>query len=518
MIPQDRHLFVISAILFILISPRVRAQLNQAEWTERYVSIVTECQHIQSCIEAKALEFYPDEAEEACDTRMLRTALLLTNRNLDDPIFEYASNSLTLCDTNFSILRYNLGLAHYTQGNYSSAERQFIQGANLLAKPDQLEYLSAAGAAAFAANELERAATHFRAAYLADSLNPSPTLLNNLSGICNQLERPEEAIQWAKLALEVMQNLDPKFAIVLTEGSMEDLAYINLFSAALQLEKLELANQYYMQFDLMQSNMPMHQKVILLNAYIRLSGKTKLWQLYENQILAETTNPQSDSFEQLRSAGDPALYLLTGAAKRHYAEGELETVWKSISVLFQPSLKRAREREATTVASSTNESLLRNPGIWWGLSVVFLFLIVRFSFHLRANKTNNLSRGKQRLILLEALRSGQFNPETKAELSRMLAPETSSDSTSAPTVNAIRLSRSQAIVLRAGFDGEFPKDTAATHNWSPTYVYQLRSELRRKLGIPLSLSFEQWYRNNQHSGDVILNAPNTDENEPYSRN
>jgi len=264
--------------------------------------------------------------------------------------------------------------------------------------------------------------------------------------------------------------------------------------------------------------MPMHQKVILLNAYIRLSGKTKLWQLYENQILAETTNPQSDSFEQLRSAGDPALYLLTGAAKRHYAEGELETVWKSISVLFQPSLKRAREREATTVASSTNESLLRNPWIWWGLSVVFLFLIVRFSFHLRANKTNNLSRGKQRLILLEALRSGQFNPDTKAELSRMLAPETSSDSTSAPPVNAIRLSRSQAIVLRAGFDGEFPKDTAATHNWSPTYVYQLRSELRRKLGIPLSLSFEQWYRNNQHSGDVILNAPNTDENEPYSRN
>lgn len=180
MIPQARHLFFISAILFSLISPRVRAQLNQAKWTERYVSIVTDCQHIQSCIEAKALEFYPDKVEEACDTRMLRTALLLTNRNLDDPIFEYASNSLTHCDTNFSILRYNLGLAHYTQGNYSSAERQFIQGANLLAKPDQLEYLSAAGAAAFAANELEQAATHFRAAYHADSLNPSPTLLNNL--------------------------------------------------------------------------------------------------------------------------------------------------------------------------------------------------------------------------------------------------------------------------------------------------------------------------------------------------
>ena len=119
-------------------------------------------------------------------------------------------------------------------------------------------------------------------------------------------------------------------------------------------------------------------------------------------------------------------------------------------------------------------------------------------------KGAKLSISKKRSELFQRLRSGAWDEATRVELLRLLHSPQSQTLREEIVIESTTLTASQRIVLAEGMNGGYPKDTAAQQDWSPTYVYQLRSEIRQLLKIPGGISFEQWGRENQARTKELL--------------
>lgn len=61
------------------------------------------------------------------------------------------------------------------------------------------------------------------------------------------------------------------------------------------------------------------------------------------------------------------------------------------------------------------------------------------------------------------------------------------------------LSELEWMVFQSAAARERPKNLAVRKNFSPSYIYALRSSVRKKLGIPEEESLESWIEENKIS-------------------
>lgn len=491
-------------MLFFLVTSCTATLCGQTALLQRkatYRDIVAGCSYKPDCIEAKTLALFPFDEETSCEARQMRVALFLFGRDLNDPIFGLEAMSLSDCDTTFIPLYYNSGLSALRMGNFKQAEAHFLRGAMSPSNEGKGAFLSAAGAAAYNEGRLDDAASHFRLAYQCDSLKPSPMLLNNLAGIAIEQQKYDEAFQWGQLALSAYDRMTPPQQRSLDDGNFLEISNTNIFIAALRIGDPKKANQYFPKSNLFENEgMSSITKLFLLNDFIRLTGKTDFLKANQKNI-ADLNLPDSADWVQSNKSKDPLVYLLTPQASSSFTQAHLSEAWMYLAHLFPKEPAEGKILENDSAAFLSSPTALK----YWQLALVILLILnVKVIRDWRGMKGAKLSISKKRSELFQRLRSGAWDEATRVELLRLLHSPQSQTLREEIVIESTTLTASQRIVLAEGMNGGYPKDTAAQQDWSPTYVYQLRSEIRQLLKIPGGISFEQWGRENQARTKELL--------------
>ena len=463
-----------------------------AAMERNYADILESCDHAKPCIEVRALRQYPQDETEDCFARMERTALLLYDRSIDDPILSSPLVELSDCDTNHASLRYNLGLLDWQRGNRPLAAHHFIQGAMLLPKAQQAKWWTAAGAVAYEMLEFDEAYRHYMAAYQADSTNVSPMLLSNLSALFLSWNRPDLTVAWGERALERFGQIPNDHNFGISKNFLE-LVHFNLFTAHVIQGNRDGAERSWQHFQL--SELPAHplQLAELLSMFCRLIDEPMLLALHgekiRNDVLAfETANPE---FELTYNA-DPLVWLFTEDGSPIVNAIGLAAAW---SELTQAVPLAEPVGTLDTAAISSDAPRDQRPGwmwAWW----VWLGVLPIPVWQFIQNRRNRIPSLEERLNAIhDDLASNLLTDVTKSNLKFALAHLQSSSMSkdeSQQSSKRERLNESEQIVLRDALNNVFPKETAQQNDWTPTYVYILRSSLRKKLGISGSVTFQQW--------------------------
>lgn len=462
-------------------------QVSPDERNARYAEIVEACEYNRTCIDSKALELLSFDELPSCESKELLTALLLLNRDLDSPYFLEAKMTLEGCDTLFSSLRYNLGLAALRAEEFQRAEYHFYSGAMLPNNERKSAFLSAAGASAYHQGDLETAASHFQSSYYIDSLSASPMLLSNLSAIALDMKELEDAYNWGVMAIRRYKALVAEEQMSLDDGGFLMLVNGNLFIACVALQDKTASDFYFSECEFFENGFfASEQKMQVFNDFLRLQGSADYLAIYEGRI-DEILKAVNDSILTSQENQDPMLFLFSPKASEYLVPSQRNKAWAFLAQLFPLPNDRNEETSAELLLVTTSDS---SPWMWPGLIAVLLAINAILLRGLRKRmRTNSRLRGR-RLVLFESMRLGKWNDELRDELVAILSVPAAPSA--APLQYTKELTKSQKIVLSEGIRGRYPKDTAQAHGWSPQYVYQMRSEIRNALDIDANTSLELW--------------------------
>lgn len=477
------------AFAFALLgAQQTHAQASEEEqWTRTYESALKKCQSSSSCLELEALRLFPVSNEEDCGTAMQRSALLLFNRTPEDVQRLSGLTKLAGCDTSFSQLRYNLGMLAWRQGRLQEAERHFLIGAELVHKERKAVWTTAAGAVAYEDQRVEVALNRFIEAYQLDSMNAAPMLLNNLSAISLSLDRPEDCIRWGELALarhaafqnDIDAGVGPEFL---------QYVHFNLFVAYTTLQNVQEATSHWERLDFKNLNAYPIQLAELLSMFARLTDQPALLDLYGEPLRKRIIGFQeSGRIDQITYLEDPLVFLFTMEAAPFVDAIGLREAWSQLRPNF--ALRSAKTTKQVASAEEFPSKLGWKIAFWVISSVGLVFGILML--RLKASRPTSLPRAPWNQ-LLRGLKDQPMEETERAHLHHVLCDIQRHQKNLQHLAPSQELNVSEQIALRDGIDGIYPKTTAQNHNWTPTYVYILRSSVRNKLGIAPELSFARW--------------------------
>lgn len=491
---------LLSFTLKALFSP-LSAQVLTDERNARYAEIVEACEYNRTCIDVKALELLALEKNPSCESKELFTTLLLLNRDMDSPYFLDEAISLKGCDTLFPSLRYNLGLSALSVQAFQRAEYHFFTGAMLPGNERKSAFLSAAGASAYQRGALEAAASHFQAAYYADSLSSSPMLLSNLSAVALEMNEPENAYEWGRLALGRYEDLEAEERMSLDDGGFLPLVNGNLLMASVALQDKSAAGYYFAECEFFENDyFSSEQKLKTWNDFLRVLDNSDYLKLYQDEIEA-VIDAVDDSLLRSKANLDPMLFLLSSTATDYLVPGHRSDAWDFLAHLFPLPTERNEYTSAELSQAVTSDS---RPWLWGVVIAVLLAMNAKLLWGLRKRRrTDSMLQGK-RLALFQNMRRGMWDDEMREELVALLSTPAVPSTTRLPSTK--ELTRSQQVVLSEGIRGRYPKETAHAHGWSPQYVYQMRSEIRNALDIDANTSLESWADGHEELLKELLGA------------
>lgn len=475
-----------SALLFLM---NVSAQpTDDTGWTREYEGALKKCQNSTSCIELVALTLFPMSADEPCATTMQRAALLLFNRSPEDVERLGKLTELAGCDTSYSQLRYNLGMLEWRKGNLREAERHFLQGVDLVSAGQKAVWLTAAGAVAYEENRIEIAMNRFIEAYQLDSVNAAPMLLNNLSALALRLDNLTECALWGERALsryaefenDIDAGVGPEFS---------QYVHFNLFVAYTTMQNVQEATNHWERLDFKDLNVHPIQLAELLSMFARLTDQPALMELHGEPLRRRIIGfEESGRLGNITYLKDPLVSLFTKEAAPFVDSIGLQEAWTQLLPHFALRSTETPEEEDLTL---DDEAVLWSEGAFWGLVILGLALV---ALYVRA-RTANLAPSPPApwVQLMNRMTDEPLNTTDQEVLEGVLLDIERHRKVPDPSLHdSPALNDSERIALRDGIRGVFPKITAQNHNWSPTYVYILRSSVRSKLGISPSISFARW--------------------------
>lgn len=404
---------------------------------------------------------------------------------------------LTPCHNDFPLIHAILGSVHFYNGDFHEALNAFTK-AEQEGHQRIGEVYSNLGATYFATEQWEFAITCFEDAWMAtdkSNVHEAYMTLNNLAAIHLAYQKPELALAWVE---EAKSNLDKMMELSESMPSQEMLHIqsmtiaVNEFWARGMMRDTVFLRENWRNIDWGSPGIQGSVWLHLMTEYSSLikdegfyASQSRLLQHLLNEI--ERTPGESNKASELSD--------LLGVYKKTWPDdlNGLVSLWRELDDFknqFNSTRIETPINKSTSVFSSTALGIAN-------AIACFILLLLIFQKHkskqsddqflkeqLNALRDwpNALKRIKQHAAMLDSL--AVFIPSKFAQFNHPEGNE---------------LSELEWMVFQSAAARERPKNLAIRKNFSPSYIYALRSSVRKKLGIPEEESLESWIEENKIS-------------------
>ena len=487
-----RFMFTLSGILTIPFANAGASSVSDSnDSSELLESIIKECAPSSSCELDRAENLW---MHGNCREREVAFCIFAEFEPHRLPVL---AGQLTPCPNVFPLIHAILGSFHYYNGDFQEALNAF---ANAEQEGHQRmdEVHSNLGATYFATEQWEFAITCFEDAWMAtdkSNVHKAYMTLNNLAAIHLAYQKPELALAWVE---ESKSNLDKMMELSESMPSQEMLHIqsmtiaVNEFWARGMMRDTVFLRENWRNIDWGSPGIQGSVWLHLMTEYSSLikeegfyASQSRLLYNLLNEI--ERTQGESDKASELSD-------LLTDYNNLWPDDlAGLVMFWKELDDLKDQF--NSTRIETPNIFSSTrfkrNALFIANAI----LCCFVLFLIFHSSKSIGANDEflnqqlqalndwpNSSRQVKQQQAILDSLSGFIPSKSTKIDF-----PE------------GIELSELEFIVLQSAAAKERPKELAIRKNLSPSYIYALRSSIRKKLGISEVENLESWIEMNKNS-------------------
>lgn len=405
------------------------------------------------------------------------------------------------CGTSWSF--FVRGITDYSRARFKEAEASFLRSRSSIEDSDDplLSLLwQNLGACRQVRDDLEGALLYYDSAYSVLPKNDGLLLRNNIASIHNELGNYSDALYHAQHVIEFAGD-DPYIL---------SLALYNALSASVTLNNQSDAKQYFEQLD--KSNLISGLEEHCLNILFK-------YIVYANDMdwlgfLAE--KHRDVILDEYEDDEVPAPFVLLA---RLYLM-ELKADFDGLFEIVENDILDQREKHLTSNLDETlraqNNRLAKQRTrlirILIALSVlivigilVYVFLQIRSSIQQKKalSEINNRLSGLDEIQRIKSAlvkdKQGMRALEALIRLDGLLVKLQTDQIKNLPIH---LLNAREREVLKLIVSGKNPHDVSLVLNVSTKYIYNIRSEIKRKFGVPQNESLENWLEQNYKNQEV----------------
>ena len=403
-------------------------------------------------------------------------------------------DQLPSCKNTFPRYHIQLGAIHFHNGNFSEALSEFTQG-ELEGHQPVCDSYANLGATYFALKEWEFAIGCFEDSWTEtdkSDFTRSYMILNNLAAIHLRFQKPNEALFWVEKAKSnLVQMLDaaqsmPKPETFETESMV---IAVNEFGARTLLNDTAFVRKQWRNINW---GSPDIQAQDWLNLILQAAPLIDDQAFYMSQarilgnIFSEFERTNSDE-----NARTGSFALLADYHERWPDDlAGMVTFWKELTEIQRLIRFKNQASMHSTEGDTTVVALMLANSV---VLLVGVSLIIK---RLRSKKMDESFLREQMHTLRNWPTHGREKKRHAAKIDA-LAFWVQNIPPKYPFPDDFELSESEWIAFRSAEENELPKSLAMRKRWTPSYVYSLRSSIRRKIGVSDSNSLESWIERNR---------------------
>ena len=475
-----------------LLSVAMPSEPSDTRVTELLERISNDCQRDLHCYLSKAEELW---ASSQCWEREVAFCVL---SEFQPERTRRLASKLEPCFNHYARLHEVLGSMHFGDSDFKRALHEFTQSELEGMEPKSLN-TSNIGATYFALNELDFAIVCFTEAW--EEADPSDLMfrymtLNNIAAIHIRIEEPVEALQWIEKA---KRNL-----IALTESDNE----VRPAESTLAAQKMTIAANEWLAHILLQDTAFLRENSRNINW--GAAGPSALHWLYlltksapildDEEFYAGETRLLANLMRELSPGElplDPSLGIHNVLLQQYVLNpndlGALTACWKSLDAL---------NRKKPQVTDDSSRLQVKSPMHLSNASALVLLnalaALIMLAVFWKEYKTKRI-KNQTANQLLDQLKTWPVHAKSKSSHLKLLGrlahllPQKQRPYWLPPNVE---LTESEMEVLNSIAGLERPKDLARRMEWTPSYVYVMRSRLRKKINIPEEVSLDDFIVSN----------------------
>lgn len=393
-----------------------------------------------------------------------------------DPYGDYDFVDFESCEWQFGRYHYQRGVNEYLHQRLDLAVHSFEQA--LRSQFDEVLAYTGMGACRFEQSNYDEALRLFTAAWMGvQSPNAQHImLLNNLAGICNTLGKFEEALKWSDQADDILANAglsstDQSWyaARIMynrwsTKSMLCDTAFIRQNLIDVPWGSPDLESMAWLDLHAKVLNCTGDLKFALRYYEVTKSWSQDLdWGLVANRLgyLSIVHSPEWDALGSSVNRASGLSWLL-----------------RSGDALRQPS----------KVSLAAIDDAVSWPTYAMPIAAVVMWLVLmgvmarQFLGFRRKAETLPSRLQPDDMLVLKGVPHLEFTKTDAQDVLSRLIDRIQIGQARKAGLEAQDLTISEQIVFKADLNSESPKVTAQRNNWSPSYVYFLRTSVRAKLG------------------------------------
>lgn len=320
-------------------------------------------------------------------------------------------------------------------------------------------------------------------------------VLNNLTAIQMQLSNCNEAFEWSILAKNRLANqLDGYDLGQMTIGNEASaLIEANEWLIRIELGDLAFIEEHWKDVHWGSAHLPAEQWIKLIwNTGKVLDDETfhelnirLLRQLYTEYLAEANPTVTFGAFTWF-------LDRLVSMPLKSYPNALEDWRWVEMLCSGQPSPSTSASANPQSIAKKIYRNAFLTNAAWaMALLLGGIFTILKYR-----HKRSVVARLVNTTSALENLKNwhlGKLKDFAVVQSSLDALERTSRQHVSGWLVSeGIELSNVELIILRHSLSNISPKQTATHYNWTPNYVYKIRSRLRLKLNAPDDEDLNNW--------------------------
>mgnify|MGYP001010927481 CR=1 FL=1 len=394
------------------------------------------------------------------------------------------------CPTVYTRLHWYIGFLLYRQGEFAEALVQM----DLALSDDlvQLEALNARGGLHALLGDYEAAAADFTELLeLGDDATPISAFVN-LSGIHLVMENWDEAIRWTNKGLEQVQKTREEMASSSAEfaqlAEVEHALLSNQLAAATQKGDEAIAHSTWDKMDLVDLEQANASNLKSILEFALTDDRFQIYEFLKEEGRRRWAELPENQWKELGVSN-----LLLNPQWDHYFVADSAPISPADSLLRRWHVVRAMYFLSGGAAwqESGNDSWFEVRKVGWGFLVAAISLLLFTGRWWWRQRRVHLELKRPRhtfedfIAGFTALGHGMNFEVLLEELNGFLERRRSS-------IHWSELNAGETEVLLAIMAGKGSKDIAQMTNRSPASVYNMRSNIRRKLNIPDGVELETW--------------------------
>jgi len=479
------HLISFFVIASTLLCTPIKASIECTQYSNAD-SVLTElfhqCAMESSCIANAASDLLESES---CNCQQIGGALAIAYKTKDllDAIrLDY--------DCAGQVNRYwaNRGAYAFNEEQYDEALRSYF----VIASDSTFKsaILSNIGASYYSKNDLTSALGCFIEAWeTQEGLNKSSiALLNNITAIAMDQGDFGEAANWNTLSQSTIREFEDR----LSDDDFEyysAIAHGNEWLIRLSQRDTVFAEENWSNFEW---GAAFGDDVFWFRSMTLASEIISDPAFYESEIrsLLSVSNNLADSKENIQAFGQYSHLLVSKDDNQ-----DLLTMlrdWQLIGQLSKQAFKWDDQKNPAPQSLTTGSLSTRQLAYWF---LALGLIAINFSFLSKRKKGRSIEK-ESTMNSFETLRSWiRGNSISKASLLESVREISRySDGSVEGLIEklGIEVNHNERLVMDSIAKGNDPKELSRLTGWTPGHVYNIRSNLRKKLGVPSNVQLDDW--------------------------